>query len=121
MRKKILIAEDDPDIRETLQELLEVGYEIVFAADGCEAINLLCKESFDLVMTDLKMPVKDGEAILKLARNSDNNSNVPILVISAYITDQVRDRFGDQAGVSFLEKPYTLTEVEEAVQKMLAA
>lgn len=64
----LLVVDDEKDMREYLQELLEdAGYEVTTAANGCEAIQLFKQNPFDIVITDLLMPKKDGaETIIEL-------------------------------------------------------
>lgn len=81
-RSRILVADDDPISRMTVQEYLEAsGYSIVAVADGEEALAALDKECFDLLILDMLMPNKDGiEVILELRKRGDP---IKILAVSS--------------------------------------
>ena len=81
MADRILIADDEPDIRGVLALYLEnAGYEVLEAADGGAALEMLLKERIDLCLLDIMMPVLDGYHVLKRIRET---SEVPVIVISA--------------------------------------
>lgn len=81
MKKKILVIEDDESMREILTILLqEEGYEVETARDGQEAILILGKQWFDLVITDFNMPEINGIGVIKFIRKRD--SNIKIILIS---------------------------------------
>ncbi len=66
MPKSVLIAEDEKVLRESLAQLLtEEGYDVTMAADGQEAYDLAVNRSFDIVLTDIRMPRMDGAALLQ--------------------------------------------------------
>lgn len=78
---KILAVDDDPIIRKILETTLESGgYQVILAADGSEAVAVLHKENFDLVITDLQMGDPDGFAVLNKAK--DLNPLIQRIVIT---------------------------------------
>ena len=89
--RKILVVDDEQEIREVLKEYLEYnehdGFEAVLASDGLEAIKLCENQTFDLVIMDIMMPKMDGMSALKEIRK---NQNTPIIVLSA--RDQEYDK-----------------------------
>ena len=85
MPEKILIVDDDPDMRDALTIILESqDYEIVTAQDGLEALATLKAEKPDLMLLDLLMPKMDGFAVLKELQDErwDKYRNIPIVVLS---------------------------------------
>ena len=82
---KILVVDDDQVIRETLkQSLHEDGYEVDLASHGGNALSLLRKSStYDLIITDLAMPVFDGRAFLKAKEAEAEWKKIPIFVVSS--------------------------------------
>lgn len=83
MSKKILIADDEPKLREMLAEVLtEEGYEVVTAADGEEAVEKIVIERPDLLLLDIKMPNMTGLDVLEAVRRA--NARLPIIISSAY-------------------------------------
>ena len=78
---RILVVEDDPDIQELLKNFLqEVGYEIVLAGDGMEALSRFLSAPFDLVLLDVMLPKIDGFAVCELIRKQ---SCIPIIMLTA--------------------------------------
>ena len=81
----ILIAEDEPDLREALATALSnEGFKVLPAADGEEALNLALAEHPDLIMLDLHMPKLDGHGVLKGLRQDDWGKTVYVLVLTAF-------------------------------------
>jgi two-component system response regulator AtoC len=113
---KILIADDEPNIRESLKKLLALeGIEAICAEDGLQARELLADETFDLALLDLKMPRMDGQAVLDWI--VAEGLGLPAIMISAHgeIADAVRAL---KAGArDFLEKPFDAGELLRKVRE----
>jgi len=87
MAKRILIAEDERVLRESLAELLaEEGYEVLQAANGREVQQLILSEPVDLVLTDIRMPEMDGMTLLGYLKQA--MAETPVILITAYGTVQ---------------------------------
>jgi DNA-binding NtrC family response regulator len=81
MNKRILLVDDEDSIRETMSSLLKYkGFDIVEARDGLEAFELFKGESFDLIISDIRMPKCDGFELLKMVKKS--NPNFPFFIIT---------------------------------------
>jgi two-component system cell cycle response regulator CpdR len=119
---RILIAEDEDSVRElVVRALMTDGHETVECADGAMALERLTAEAgrFDLLLTDIKMPMMDGIA-LALAAARDWPA-LPILLMTGY-ADQRERASGLEAIVnSVLAKPFTLAELRFAVAAALAS
>jgi DNA-binding response OmpR family regulator len=103
---KILIVDDDPDLRRALKIRLRAShYQTVQASDGHSAIDMARKEQPSLIILDLGLPVSDGFVVLKNLQDSDTLSTIPVIVLTA------RDpKFNEwkslQAGATaFFQKP----------------
>jgi CheY-like chemotaxis protein len=121
LRGPVLIVEDDPDIRESLQHLLELhGHRVLAASNGKEAVELLSRLPRPAVMVlDMTLPVMDGHRVLT-ARNSDETLRaVPVIILSAAMAGMsARDRalYASTYGVAaFLGKP---ADPEQVLQKV---
>ncbi len=89
-KARILIADDEPGVRESLAEVFrEEGYEVVQAADGSEAIELLEKHDIDIVISDLKMPGADGLEVLQRTREIAPQAMVLIMTAHATVDSAV--------------------------------
>jgi len=117
MKKRILVVDDDPQIRESLRKVLRAeGYEVVLAADGQQGIEKSNAERIDLLLLDLNMPVKSGWDTFE--RLTAINPLLPIIVITAR-PDQYA--LADAAGVAALmEKPLDVPVLLETMRKLLA-
>jgi two-component system response regulator PilR (NtrC family) len=81
--EKILVVDDEQSLREVLSIMLKrTGYAVTSVADGEEAIELLNKDIFDLVITDLRMPKIDGMEVLKAAKSA--SPETVVLIITAF-------------------------------------
>ncbi len=116
---KILIVEDDVDLRETLgRALSREGYQVSFAADGSEAISLVRKWPYDLAIVDLVMPKMGGIRMLEELRGL--GLTVPTIVITAFGDRFLYQRAMELGASEFLVKPVKLVEVYRAVRSVLA-
>jgi len=117
----ILIAEDEPSLRENLQWLLEMeGYTVIAAHDGMQALEFACLAPPDLVLTDVMMPHLDGYGLVKALRETTATATVPIIMLTAK-ADRRDLRMGMNLGADdYLTKPYRREELLEAVHARLA-
>jgi two-component system, cell cycle response regulator CpdR len=119
---RILVAEDEEALRVfTARALTDAGHEVVPAVDGAEALDILTREAgrFDLLLTDIKMPVMDGIALaLAVARDYPH---VIILLMTAYADQRERASNLDALIHDVILKPFTLAEIKAAVAEALGA
>jgi len=114
----ILVVDDDPGQRSLLDSFLsKLGFHIIMAASGEEALNVLGSQSVDMMITDVRMPGISGLEILRRAREED--PSLPVLLVTAYadIRDAV-DAMRDGA-LNYLEKPIDLDELESLIRQSL--
>ncbi len=113
---RILVAEDEEAVRALVRRaLVEDGHEVMTAADGAEALDTLQREGgrFDLLLTDIKMPVMDGVA-LALAAARDFPV-LPILLMTGYADQRERASGLDALIRAVIAKPFTLAQLKAAV------
>ena len=113
----ILIADDEPDIREVLRLYLEnAGYGVVEAGDGEEALSLMQQGGVDLCLLDIMMPKLDGYGVLKRLRET---SAIPVIVISAKGQDPEKILGLDLGADDYLVKPFNPLEAVARVRSNL--
>ena len=120
MSKKILIADDETDIVETLQFMLEVeGFECLTAYNGEDALNLAKREMPDLLILDVMMPKINGYKVCRLLKFDAKYKNIPILMVTA--RSQEEDKMiGVETGPDeYITKPFEINDVVEKVKKYL--
>jgi len=114
--ERVLVVEDDEDIRDVLQETLRRwGYDVVVAQDGKEGINKFRSHSFSLVITDIRMPAMDGLSMLKTIRSED--SKVPIIVITGYPSVDSAVESLVQGADHYIVKPINMDDLEAKIRK----
>lgn len=107
---RILIADDEKNMRNTLANILtREGYHVSKAASGEEAVELCAGEDFDVVLMDVRMPGIDGvEAFRQIRRHREG---VRIIMMSAYSVDELKQAALDQGAIAFLAKPLDVEQV----------
>ena len=124
---KILIVDDDPDIREAISAVLEhYSYEVITASDGEEGLAKLKDERPDLMILDLLMPKMDGFSVLREIQDPRRSkySNIPILVLTSVKEDASRRRYELETGLElnvddYAEKPIDPHTLASRVEKLL--
>jgi len=128
MTKKILVVDDDPDIREALTMILESrGYQIVIACDGIECLAALRAEQPDLMIIDLLMPRMDGFTVLRTLQDGrwSKYREIPILVLSSVREEASRRRYELETALEFdvddyVEKPINPDILLERVDRLIS-
>ena len=116
--KKVLVVDDDQDFIVVLRDAIEgfssagITTEVETCFNGFSAISLAIKNKYDLIITDLKMPVLDGIDFIKGLRTVDLNKTTPILFISGYFaTVSAAEHKNLMENVVFIEKPFNLAKL----------
>jgi CheY-like chemotaxis protein len=120
MSGKILIADDEEVIRKFVRiQLTKLGFDVVEATDGEEAIRRLTDDPFDLLICDILMPKKDGWEVLKAARSNPQTKELPIIVLTA--ANQDSDMFkGYELGANYyMTKPFTKAQLLYGLRLMM--
>jgi DNA-binding response OmpR family regulator len=116
-RKKVLIVEDDPDLRRLYAIALnQRGYEVKLAANGAEALDRLVQEKPDVMLLDLMMPVMSGFEVLEKL-NPDVRKCVPVIVISGHSTRP--EELHHQCIAGWLTKPVAIDELTQSIASVL--
>ena len=104
--KKILVIEDEKDIQNIIKAFLEnADYKVETADDGLEGINLIQKNSYDLVLLDIMMPKIDGFVVCEMIRK---NSNIPIIILTALTDEESQLKGFDKLADDYITKPFSM-------------
>jgi CheY-like chemotaxis protein len=120
MSKKILVADDEPDILRAIQfRLSKRGYEVVVATNGQEALDKIDQTKPDLVLLDFLMPVFSGLEVCKRLKENTSSKKIPIIIISAS-----PDRMSGKQMLSFhidgwIIKPFETEGLFQTVERFL--
>ncbi|MGD8606503.1 MAG: response regulator [Myxococcales bacterium] len=122
-RYRCLIVEDSQTMRAMLAESLTriPGMEVVEADNGLVGIRVLATQQFDLVVTDLNMPVMDGLKLIRHVRGDPRHEKTPIVIITTESAPNDRDRAMALGANAYIEKPIQAPRVIRAVKKLLEA
>jgi signal transduction histidine kinase/FixJ family two-component response regulator len=119
-RPRILVADDNADMRHYVQRLLTGNYEVVAAQNGETALQSALEEPPDLVLADVMMPNLDGFGLLKALRSDERTASVPVILLSARAGEESRVE-GIVAGADdYLAKPFSARELLAHVENSLA-
>lgn len=118
---KILIAEDEPDIRDLIAFTLRfAGYEVVTAANGKEAVDLAPKEMPDMILMDVRMPIMTGYDACKHFKADPLLKHIPVVFLSAK-GQESEIQAGLEAGAEeYLLKPFGPSELTESIRRILS-
>ena len=118
--KKILIVEDDADVRLGYQVLLQAHhYDTRFAADSMAAVSETRKQQPDLIILDLGLPAGDGFIVLERLRGNPNLAVVPVIVVSARDLQGNKERALKAGARAFVQKPWNDDELLALISQLL--
>lgn len=118
---KILVAEDDKDIRELIVLSLRFsGYEVIPAPDGQQAVDLTFEEKPDLIMLDIRMPGLTGFEALKQIKGRPEFENVPVVILSAKGQDSEIQMGLDLGANQYILKPFAPDELVTKIGQIMA-
>ena len=121
--QRILIVEDSETMRSLLAsslEELEVPVKVSEAASGFEALRVLPREDFDLVVTDINMPDINGLELLSFVRRDPRFESVPVVIVSTEGSERDRDKGLELGADAYLVKPFDPDALREVVTDLLA-
>ncbi len=116
-KKSLLIVDDDIAHRTMLRILLDWQYEIFEADDGSTAIEEAGKRHFDLILMDIRMPEVSGLEALDQIRS--RRSDVPIVMMTAYFSDEIADQTKDRGAFDCLGKPFDFEELKQTIESAI--
>lgn len=123
VNKKILIADDEAEIRNILAEDLKDIEEttIMTAVDGLDAYRKTRNQKFDLIITDFKMPKLTGSELISALREQVYNANTPVIVVSGF-PDEAKQKcveHGINTNIEYIEKPFDNAELKKRCERLL--
>jgi CRP-like cAMP-binding protein/CheY-like chemotaxis protein len=118
--KKILLIEDNKDVRENTAEILQLAqYNVITAKNGKEGVELTLKEKPDLIICDIMMPILDGHGVLHMLSKNEETSSIPFIFLTAK-AERSDFRKGMEMGADdYLTKPFDDVELLNAIESRL--
>jgi CheY-like chemotaxis protein len=122
MRKKIMVVDDDPDVRYTMKlklEKIDDQYTVIPVESGMQCLELLKKNEIpDLILLDIMMPEMSGWEIYNKLKEKKDWSGIPVVFLTAR-TDRMAENAGGFLGDDYIEKPCDVLEIKERIDKVL--
>ena len=120
MKKRILLAEDNEETLEVAQKQLELlGYDVIVARNGVEAVEKASSELPDLIVIDISMPVMDGLQAASQIKANSRTQSIPILAATARAVSGDKEKCLASGCDDYLAKPYTHRALGAAIERLL--
>jgi two-component system cell cycle response regulator DivK len=120
MSKRVLVVEDQEDNRQILRDLLvSVGYEMIEAQNGEEALIAAQTQSPDLILMDIQLPVLDGYEATRRIKAQADLRHIPIVVVTSYALSGDEEKARAAGCDAYVAKPYSTRKLLEAINRYL--
>jgi DNA-binding response OmpR family regulator len=120
MTKKVLVVDDDPDIRELIAfKLRQQDFEVHLAADGEEALVVLRDEQPQLALLDVMMPKRSGLEVLQALRDDPETQSLPVIMLTAKAQEADVERGFDLGADDYIVKPFSPRELMSRVRAVM--
>jgi two-component system, chemotaxis family, chemotaxis protein CheY len=118
---KFLVVEDSPAMRQLIAFALKriQGAKIVEVSDGIEALKKIAAETFNLIITDITMPIMDGLKLVSLIRENDQHKETPIIIITGDLSEEQRKIALAVGANAYLTKPIQPAELLKLVNQLI--
>jgi len=120
MAKKIVLAEDEPQIARLVEfKLKKEGYQVVWKENGKEALEAIKADRPDLILLDVMMPVMDGYEVLRQIKEDENLRNIPVIMLTARAQERDVVKGIDSGVEDYITKPFHPAELLARVKRIL--
>ena len=114
---KILVVDDERIVLESCRKVLSGRFQVRTAKSAQEAVELMSRETYSLILLDVKMPGKDGLTLLREVKGT--RPTIPVIIMSGYVTAEAMQAVAKTDAATFLAKPFTPDELVQAVDQVL--
>jgi CheY-like chemotaxis protein len=122
-KSKVLLVEDNKLNQRTLTLVLnKLGFSVVIANDGIEALNAITRDHFDMILMDCQMPNMDGYKATTQIRKSEEGTghHIPIIGVTAHAMEGNRNKCMEAGMDNYISKPYSVTELNKMIKKSIS-
>jgi hypothetical protein len=117
-KPRLLVVDDAKDVQWLLSRALSfMGYDVVVAGNGLEAMTLFLASSYDLLITDLQMPLVNGLELSRLVK--EQYPKTPVILVTGFCDDKLFEKANMNCIDAVIPKPFNLDEIEKTVQRLL--
>jgi DNA-binding NtrC family response regulator len=114
---RILVIDDERIVLESCRRVLCERFEVTVAESGYEALEIMGREAFSMILLDIKMPGKNGMALMRQVK--EKRPEIPVIIMSGYVTMETMEEVAKTEAATFLAKPFTPDELLQAVGQVL--
>lgn len=115
---RILIVEDNEKNLKLFGVIVKsLGYEILTAMNGEEGVVIAKKESPDLILMDIQMPVMDGITALNMLKSEERTKNIPVIALTSYAMARDKEKFLGLGFSDYISKPIDVNKFKETIEK----
>ena len=118
-RIKVLVVEDNRELRETLRNELSAWYDILTAKNGEDAFNMVRKEAVDVIISDVMMPIMDGFELCRKVKEQLSFSHIPVILLTAKVSLDAKSEGMESGADAFIEKPFSIRQLRGQVDNLL--
>ena len=117
---RILAVDDSPSMRDMVRiALTSAGFDVTSASDGQEALDIARQSGFDLVLSDVNMPVMDGIEFIKNVRATGQHNSLPILILTTETSQDKRDQGKAAGGTGWIVKPFDPEKLISVIHRVV--
>jgi CheY-like chemotaxis protein len=119
-KKKVLIVDDEPNVRRLSHKILSNKFDIVEAEDGIQAIDVATAQKPDVILMDMMMPKMDGLTACHVIRNDPATKSIPVIMVTA-IGFELNIKLSEQMGAAgYVTKPFSPQDLLDTIEQVLA-
>ena len=119
-KKKVLIVDDEPNVRRLSHKILSNKFDIVEAEDGRQAIDVATAQKPDVILMDMMMPKMDGLTACHVIRNDPATKSIPVIMVTA-IGFELNIKLSEQMGAAgYVTKPFSPQDLLDTIEQVLA-
>lgn len=121
MPRRVLVVDDEPDIREIAQVSLELvgGWEVTIATNGAEALQRAAESRPEVILLDVMMPDMDGPTTFRRLQENPDTAGIPVIFLTAKVQAADRRHFSDLGVAGVISKPFDPLTLAQEVQGLL--
>ncbi len=119
MRPRLLIADDDQELIDTMREVLEEDFTVETAADGSEALRKAREVHPDVVLVDVSMPKLNGYQACRALRDQPETADIPIIIVTARNDPEDAAKAFQVGATDYLSKPFSISQLRARAQTVL--
>jgi CheY-like chemotaxis protein len=119
-KTRILVVEDDPDVLEMLSLVLrDAGFEVDQAEHAFGAVCAVVRAAPDLILTDIRMPIVDGQGLVRELKTHADTRDIPVVAVSGHDTPETRESAFKAGCIGFIAKPIDVRKFPEQIAQIL--